>query len=580
LLYLVIWFAGFLDIREQDSYNGNKISKPPNAMPTTVVTPITRETLQPYAQLGKSNSKIQARICELLFKLVQTDDPAKVENLCRDEIAWIENEPYGSSTRTKFVSAYRKSVDAYFSEHTPDASLLRPRKTKAGIVHSHCALDYLWASADDYDHVKNQNKTKTAAQRDNLTGFTAAAALEATEQALKSSDWRELAAGLIMAVQSRPSDMLSSGDFKAISKYRLEFKSRAKKRGAVAVGEIFCLVEAATFVDAFSRLRRSPEVIEMKDWALKDIDSGKNSTLNRAVKRVYGEIIPVPHGETELSCKNLRAAGVNAAYWLHGRDNQSLGRFAELQLLHDNPGTAANYEDFYAADAKGNRLKENGILTDAPLTTKPLSEKRSSLSLDKQLLETIADAQQWGEGSNAARLERIIAKAKQADKLAAQLARECEKRQRLELELSRLQAAPSAKAEKNPVVTVAKVEPQPQPAPIAADEQTGFNWRKVPNADLNGDRRHDAYQEKLRRSVEAIQDYNAGLNDSEQFAITGSLLRQLTGVKPGKVKLWMEEHQSELDNYNAGYSARQNTGNPDPRSAIKWSEAAYGPYEW
>ncbi len=102
----------------------------------------------------------------------------------------------------------------------------------------------------------------------------------------------------------------------------------------------------------------------------------------------------------------------------------------------------------------------------------------------------------------------------------------------------------------------------------------------VPNAELNGDRRHDAYAEKLRRSVEAIQDYNAGLDDSEQFAITGSLLRQLTGTKPGKVKEWMTEHKLELNNYNAGYGSRQNVSKPAPKSVIKWSESAYGAYEW
>ena len=53
----------------------------------------------------------------------------------------------------------------------------------------------------------------------------------------------------------------------------------------------------------------------------------------------------------------------------------------------------------------------------------------------------IADAEQWGEGSHADRLERIIARAKQADRLEAQLARECEKRQALELKLKRLEQA-------------------------------------------------------------------------------------------------------------------------------------------
>jgi len=208
--------------------------------------------------------------------------------------------------------------------------------------------------------------------------------------------------------------------------------------------------------------------MEMKDWALKDIDSGKNSTLNRAVKRVSGEMIPVPYGESELSCKNLRAAGVNVAYWLHGRDDQSLGRFAELQLLHENPGTAANYEDFYAADAEGNRLLKVGVLKDAPLDAKPKSEKRSSVSVDAQLRDMIGTAEQWGEGSHADRLERIIARALQADKLEAQLARECEKRQALELRLKRLESATEQPAVK------ATVETAP-----ADDEPAGFDWRKV-----------------------------------------------------------------------------------------------------
>ncbi|MEL7227821.1 MAG: protelomerase family protein, partial [Cyanobacteria bacterium J06576_12] len=281
--------------------------------------------------------------------------------------------------------------------------------------------------------------------------------LEATKQAVQSEDWRDLAASLIMATQSRPSDMLKTGEFKAISKYRLEFSSRAKKRGAIAKGEIFCLIEASVFVDAFSRLRREPDVMEMRDWALKDVDSGKNATLNRAVKRIYGDIIPVPFGEKELSCKNLRAAGVNVAYWLHGRDNQSLGRFAELQLLHENPGTAANYEDFYCTKENGKRLLKVGILKDAPLSAKPLSEKRSSLSLDKQLLEMVSDAAQWGEGSHADRLERIIARAKQADRVEAQLARECEKRQQLEFQVKRLQMQLDE-------------QPEPEYEPVREDE--------------------------------------------------------------------------------------------------------------
>ena len=239
--------------------------------------------------------------------------------------------------------------------------------------------------------------------------------------------------------------------------------------------------------------------------------------------------------------------------------------------MHDNPGTAANYEDFYCVDDKGRRLMEIGILKDEPLSGKPLSEKRSSLSLDKQLLEMISDAEQWGKVAMPIALERIIARAKQADRLERQLAIECEKRQRAELELKRLQTLPAATVASDSVVS--DDEPEQSVQHVIEDDESGYEWRDVPNAELKGDCRHDAYHEKLRRSVEAIQEYNAGLDTSEQFSITGSLLRQLTGVKPGLVKLWMTEHKSELDDYNAGYGARQNTGKPDSKAVIQWSEA-------
>lgn len=96
----------------------------------------------------------------------------------------------------------------------------------------------------------------------------------------------------------------------------------------------------------------------------------------------------------------------------------------------------------------------------------------------------------------------------------------------------------------------------------------GIDWGSVHNAKLNGDRRHDAYAEKLHQPVEAIQEYNAGLDDSDQFAITSSILRQLSKVKPRLVKEWMAEYKAELDNYNAGYGSHQNTGKSEPCEII------------
>ncbi|MEL7520189.1 MAG: protelomerase family protein [Cyanobacteria bacterium J06634_6] len=558
-------------------------------MPTTIVAPITKESLMPFAKLGKANDTIRTRIVDLLFALVQTDDPAKVKALCKAEIEWLNAEYEKSSTRTTYASAYRKSIQGYFSKHPIPAPLETEKKTIKGMVINHLAMNYLAADAADHIAARAATTQKTETQRDNLTGFDAAAALAAMEEALQADDWRQIAAGLMLACQCRPSDLLKLGEFKALTKYTLEFKSRAKARGKVKTGVVFCLADSATFIDAFSRLRRDPEVIKAQNMTLVQIDSAKNSQLNRGVKNVFGEVIPAPYGENILSCKNLRAAGVNVAYWLYGKDNQALGRFAQLQLLHDNPGTAANYEDFYCVGDNGKRLLEIGVRKDEPLAGKPLSEKRSSLSLDKQLLAMVSDAGQWGEGSHADRLERIIARAKQADRLERQLARECEKRQRLEIELKRLQASLSdegeATVEDEPDIDEPVTQHQADEASGIEDnfdDSDGFDWRSVPNEVLNGDRRHDAYPEKLRRSVEAVQEYNAGRDLSEQFSITGSLLRQLAKVKPGLVKEWMEDNSDELQFYadQLCHGARQNTGKPEPRSVIKWSEEAYGGYDW
>ena len=102
----------------------------------------------------------------------------------------------------------------------------------------------------------------------------------------------------------------------------------------------------------------------------------------------------------------------------------------------------------------------------------------------------------------------------------------------------------------------------------------------MPNEVLKGDRRHYAYDEKLCRSVKAIQEHNAGLDDGEQFSVTSSLLHQLSCVKPGLAKKRMAEHKTDLDAYNAGDGARQNVGKLDSCSVVKWSEEVYGTYKW
>lgn len=44
----------------------------------------------------------------------------------------------------------------------------------------------------------------------------------------------------------------------------------------------------------------------------------------------------------------------------------------------------------------------------------------------------------------------------------------------------------------------------------------------------------------------------------------------------------MEDNIAELRSYadQLDHGSRQNVGKPEPRSVIKWNEAAYGTYDW
>lgn len=550
------------------------------------VTPHKVSDFEKFAKEGQRNAKLEKKIPYFLAQLAGATTRKRVEALCKEQLAWLrspEGGGYSARSIPNRVSKYKKSIQACFKVYRIPEALRVPVKTKHhGIIDVHIAQQLFQASADESQLSVDANKKKTDADQDNSQPFSLDDALKTTEKAIQDKDWRVAAAALIFACQCRPCDLVAAGEFKAVSRYKVKATTSLKKKGNTTTQDIFTLVEAHLFIDAFNRIRREAALIALRGLSNSEIDSRVNSSINRQVVEVYGAIIPKPFTEKKLSAHNLRAAGATAAYHLYAQTGEKVQRFFELQLMHADKAAQANYDDYFCVDEKGEEITQKGIRKDAeePLTAQPLSEKTSSLRLDKQLLAMVGDAGRWGEGSHADRLERIIARVRRAEdkvkRLEGQLARECEKRNRAELELKRLQKSPAAPTDSKPA---AKAQPEII-EPIEDDEPTGFDWREVPNDVLNGDRRHDAYHEKLRRSVEAIQEYNAGLDDSDQFAITGSLLRQLSKVKPALVKSWMNEREAELSRYNAGYGGRQNTGKPDPRSVIKWSETAYGEYEW
>ena len=562
-------------------------------MATEIVKARSVSDFEKFAKLGQSNLRLEKTIAVFLAQLVDTRSLNRVKALCEQQLSEIR-EMYSPTSMPNRVTKYRKAIQACFNEYPIPEGLSYPQKTQKGVIDLHIAMQIMYASVEESAEATGNILKKTNADQDNPQAFPLWAAIEAAEKAIESQDWQIASAGLIFACQSRPIDLIKLGEVKAVGQYQIRFTTQAKKKGKAQTRNIWTLIRADKFVDAFHRLRTDADILELENVSNSKADSQKNSTINRKVRAVFGEIIPPPFTEKTLSAHNLRAAGAKAAYHLYGKPGQSAQRFVELQLIHDSKAASANYDDYYCVDEQGNEITAKGLRKDADmkLAQKPKSTEYLRPMLNKQTLEEIRE--HWEGSSDNERLIRVIAKAREANsleektvRLEAQLARECEKRQKLELELSRLKAAGTEKAEvehepirEDEIISIDKLKIEPKPRPNG-NGQT-IDWKSVPNAELEGDRRNDAYKEKLRRSVEAIQEYNAGRELSEQYSITTSILRELAGVSPKMIKPWMDEQQEALESYrNAqGHTYRQNADKPGPRSVMKWSEAAYGEYQW
>ncbi len=77
------------------------------------------------------------------------------------------------------------------------------------------------------------------------------------------------------------------------------------------------------------------------------------------------------------------------------------------------------------------------------------------------------------------------------------------------------------------------------------------------------------------------QSFKVQLDQLRQdFPLTQSVI--LAKPRLNHAKEWMDEHNAELDSYSEaqGHSYQQNKGKADIREVIKWSEEAYGAYQW
>jgi integrase len=481
---------------------------------------------------AKASAKMGARICTFLAELSTLTKPAAIKSRCEQTLADLREMAQAPSTLKGWLSQYRNAAKAW-AEATGNSSTLE------------IVLATLKESQEFYQSIQKSDEVSRDRKRAERVAIDPAKVLPAIEQGLQSSDYRELAAWVQLSIGTRLSETLVQAEVKQATNYSVKISNRSKGKGAVSESITFTLAPSGLIVDALKRLRRDPAALEMilEQWELAEVDSGKNSSVNREIGHAFKGLIDPPTGAKFLTSHHLRSAYAPLAYYLFGKQSMDYRLFIQKQLGHKSEGAGSFYSKYYCADSQGRELP-HGVWVDRlddALVLPSLEPSAITLNLDSHLLGLI---ESLGKGNSPEEsLETIVGLAQLSQVYKAQLvAAEAEIADLRELGA----AAPKRRA-------------------------SGEDWSQADYAILMSSKSPAAAVEKIRRCVEAIQQHNAGLAMAEQWAITPTLVMLMSGVRQGTVTEWMELHKAEIEAANEGMSYHQNRGKGrEPWAEIYW----------
>jgi hypothetical protein len=418
---------------------------------------------------------------------------------------------------------------------------------------------------------KEPTEQKKTEQRRNLTPINCLDKyLEITESLLASYDYRELAVGLTAATGRRIGEILSTASFVQVGQFEAEFEGQLKAKGDDRKYSAYTLIESGKVIDGVLRLRRMAEIKEMKKWNMTEIDSGKNSTVNRKLKEIYGELIKPPHGELELSTKNLRAAYAAIAIYLFCPSNHSESLFIKERLGHTGDATASNYEDYQVVDINGKQLPRGAWIERVKeKMAKPKQvETQPRIRLTVAARETIDNQEFLLYPDQLSRIEELIRLAhigKQYED--GQLVKEVVKVVEVTKEV--------VKEVELPIESVNPVEPVKEVEPVVEVKKSTERFQEMSSEELKGSHAPGSAIWKLRRSVEAIKAYNEQQAEKRyQWAINVSTLEELSGCHSKAVRDFLDSDEGRLTvidyNLEKGFGFQQNRGKGSIKQVLSW----------
>ena len=110
---------------------------------------------------------------------------------------------------------------------------------------------------------------------------------------------------------------------------------------------------------------------------------------------------------------------------------------------------------------------------------------------------------------------------------------------------------------------------------LEASEQTGdrdgqADWSQVPSEELKGSQAPGSAEEKIKRAVAAILEWNDGKSAKEMYRLSEANVRYLSGSRHGTIKTYFATHPELQDHPSYHFSSQHDRGKTPITEVITW----------
>lgn len=480
--------------------------------------------------------------------------------------------------------------------------------SKGHQVRKHLFYKYASLSLEEYKILNRKLDQERVERLDNGTQIKVMPYLSKIGEFLLSENPHELAIGLIGATGRRPHEILVRGSFSHVEETDLsypeyqpkshwvKFEGQGKKRGKAVPFCIATLYPASFIIKCLKRLRATPEcqqlIADIESEFPNDIlaqndaiDSRRNTSLNRVIREQLADCLNIRYDRANISCSSLRAAYAKLATERDCPLNKNSMLWASRLLGHVTDNTelrgmliTAGYFDYYLDD-------EEVPVLDVPSREKQVAfrgyesdvnevrEWMQKHSIPNQM-ECFRKIWELAKEAIKVREEKLASPQSQESVQVTETSQEEEmiSEEKLTALIERIVESKVSEAlnrlpEKPKVVPITRSHSEvavnnQQSTAVKSEESTAKDWESVPSEELKGSKAPGSAEEKIRRIIKAIADYNdyTATSNSDRWYIGIRTIQDAAkdadgsgSIRYDAIKRFLETYGQTVSDHNAKY---------------------------